>query len=465
MVTKKNCILIPNFQKHTPMKKENYSSTIKKILLLILPILTICTAKAETINCSDVDCIKSAMANAQPGDEIIIQPGTYATEGKVQDLDSGIWVFYLASVNGTESNPITLRGASSTNLPVLTGSRDGDILLVSGDHWIIKDLEISGNDRGILTHQANYNQFINLTLANFNTEALHLRANSSNNLVQNCTITNTGLEKPDRGEGVYVGTDVSSHGTYPPFCNNNIIEGCTFGPNITAEAVDIKEQTSGTIVRNCVFTAVGMAGNVNDAFIDLKGSNSFIYENTFNQDGEANLRSGLDLQERTEGDGFRNAIFDNTFNLDDTDVATARKKQGDANLVELHIWNNTRIPASKDYPDVLSNSDNLTNIAIASCPDWNIVSCSTTLSIAEFNPLDNVTLYPNPAQERFYVSGILNNSPVSVAIMTLQGRVVSRSENVLLGTQGIDVTNLAQGMYIVKIKSDVIEGSIMALIK
>ena len=336
------------------------------------------TAFFNTFNCNTVDCIKNAMANAEPGDEIIIAPGTYNTTKKVQDPDSEKFVFFSAAANGTAARPITMRGSNSSNKPVLTTSGGGDIMMISGNYWIIRDLEVSGGDRGILTHTANNLQLINLTVGNCGKEAIHFRANSSNNLVKNCTIRNTGLDQANRGEGVYVGSDRSSHGTYDPFCNDNIIEGCTFGPNITAEAIDVKEQTNGTIIRNNTFDARGMAGAVNDAFIDLKGSRSFVYNNTFNQNNENKLNSIVDLQERTSGDGFRNAIFDNTINLTDTNVATARKKQADANLVELHIWDNKRNPASPDYPDVVSDSDDLTNIAINSCPSWNIISCGST---------------------------------------------------------------------------------------
>ncbi len=448
------------------MKKENFSSKIRKAFLLVAAMLTVFTASAETINCDDIDCIKDAMANAQPGDEIVIASGNYAASNKVKYENEGVRIFayFVARKNGNTSNPITLRGASSKNKPVLTSTASGEMFLLAGDHWIIKDLEIKNGKRCILTDLADNNQLINLTVSGSESEAIHFRNNSNNNLLKNCTIFNVGAVKPGNGEAIYIGSSKNQHSQYSPKSDNNIIEGCTIGPDVRAEGVDIKEGTSGTIVRNSTFSGKGISGeNSGDAFIDAKGIDTFIYGNTFNRDGSNIIASGIDFLDRgVDNSGYRNAIFDNDFNFGDkTTIPSARRKQGTPS--EIHFWGNRRDSSSPhfhegdpDYPGTIA-------AIVPSCPEWNIIACST-LSTSEFNQLDSVTLYPNPVQERFYVSGIPNNAPVSVAIMTLQGQIVSRSENVLLGTQGVDVTNLAQGMYIIKIKSEVIEGSIMASI-
>ncbi|NJM80809.1 MAG: T9SS type A sorting domain-containing protein [Flavobacterium sp.] len=165
-----------------------------------------------------------------------------------------------------------------------------------------------------------------------------------------------------------------SHTAYPPSCDNNVIDNCSFGPNVRAEGIDIKEGTQYTIVKNCTFSASGISNlNSADAFIDVKGGNTFVYNNTFNTDNEPNLASCIDFQQRTgTNSGYRIAIFNNTFNLGSakSGIPTARKKGGTPS--QVHIWSNTRNPSSPDFPI----SDGTTNFVTQSCPSWNILPCS-----------------------------------------------------------------------------------------
>ena len=361
--------------------KQNKMKTIQiaKCLLVITVFLisTIGYASLRTINCSTVAQIKAAMADARPGDEIIIAAGTYFSDSKVKD-GIGKFNYFSGLADGTAANPIIIRGASSTNLPILTVPTNlryvSPIMGITGDYWVIKDLEISHGQRGLILDTANNCKIINVKIHTIDQEGLHLRSSSSNNLVQNCKIYNCGVNSPGYGEGIYVGTDKGQHSTYAPNCDNNTIEGCNFGPNIKAECIDIKEGTQYTIVRNCTFTALGIS-NINsaDAFMDIKGGNTFVYNNTFNADNEPNLASCIDFQQRTgTNSGYRIAIFNNTFNLGSSKagIPTARKKGGTPS--EVHIWNNTRNPNSPDFP----LSDGTLNYVTQSCPSWNILPCS-----------------------------------------------------------------------------------------
>ena len=331
-----------------------------------------------TTTCNTVDCIREAMANAQPGDEIVIESGTYAIgdDNKITGA-LGRSAYLYGSNNGTASAPITLRGASSTDLPVIEGvpDRSGYLLSLDGDYWIVKDIEFETGAKGIVLDNANHNQLINLSVHNIREEGIHLRDGSSNNLVKGCRVYDTGVGTPSFGEGLYVGSDRGQHNDpYDPACDNNTIEDCIVGPNVAAEGVDVKEGTKNTIIRNCTFSAEGIKGeNSADAFIDLKGAYAFVYNNTFNLDGSTVLNAGIDFLDRGTGvnTGFRNAIFNNTFNLGSRadEIPTARKKQGDPS--EIHVWNNTRVPSSPDFPV----EDGTLRYVTQSCPDWNIVSC------------------------------------------------------------------------------------------
>ncbi|NJM80808.1 MAG: hypothetical protein HC854_16560 [Flavobacterium sp.] len=167
-------------------------------------------ATLRTINCSTVAQIKAAMADARPGDEIIIAAGTYASDAKVKD-GFGKFNYFSGLADGTAANPIIIRGASSTNLPILTVPTNlryvSPIMGITGDYWVIKDLEISYGQKGLMLDTANNCKIINVTIHHTDQEGLHLRSNSSNNLVQNCKIFETGIGDGGTGEGVYVGSD------------------------------------------------------------------------------------------------------------------------------------------------------------------------------------------------------------------------------------------------------------------
>lgn len=363
--------------------------------------------KTNSINCNTIACIVDAMINAQPGDEIIIAPGTYSPPDKVNV--GGKAARFASANDGTAASPITVRAMDSNNPPILKGPDDiydAYVMHITGDYWILKDLILEEGSKGLVFDNANFGIIENLEVRELGEEGIHLRDGSSNNLITNCKVYNVGRNKPGIGEGLYVGSDKNQHfdpdasdeeneGTYNRDCHNNTIEYCTVGPNVTAEGVDVKEGTTNTIIRNCKFFAEGITGeNSADAFIDLKGTYAFVYNNEFFLDGSTIIASCIDFLDRGTGynTGYRNAIFDNTFNLGTRgdEIPTARKKQGDPS--EIHVWNNTRVPNTIDFP----NSDGSLASIIQSCPSWNILPCDPTEnqkpSVSFIVPSGNITL-------------------------------------------------------------------------
>jgi len=114
-------------------------------------------------------------------------------------------------------------------------------------------------------------------------EAVALKDLSSNNVIQNSRIHDTGLAQPEYGEGVYVGG--SADAGYPANAgvNGNRILANHFGPNIGAESVDIKQGGDSTVVRSNTFDGTG-ATNIyttgTAALIAVVGSYAVIDSNT-----------------------------------------------------------------------------------------------------------------------------------------------------------------------------------------
>ncbi len=435
-----------NYQSNIITKNRATHTGSEVVKLLLFALITLNLNAQNTY--SDINDIRNAMANAKPGDEIIIAPGTYTSQSGIKDAN-GNFVQLTGGTNGDKDNPIILRGAidpQTGDKPTLTMSGSKLFMTITGDYWILKDFNIHGAKKGIILDDANHCQLINLEVHDIGEEAIHLRSNSSHNLIQNCNVHDTGITNSGIGEGIYIGTDRKNHNIYAPNCDNNTIDNCHIGPFVRAEGIDIKEGTQNTIVRNCTFDAKGISGqNSADAFIDLKGSMAFIYNNTFNRNGSTVLSSGIDFQKRIEGNtsGYRNAIFNNTFNFDNvSNIPTARKKGGD--VTEMHIWDNTR------GPDTDNNFDNNSNKFVNQfCPSWNIVKCST-LSVNTFENSLSLTLYPNPTTAKLKIIGLKQNE-VKFTIYNILGQAIRKG---ILQTNNvaINVSELQNGLYIITLE-------------
>ena len=441
----------------------------------------------KIVNCNTTQCIIDAMRNANPGDEIIVAPGTYEPANKFSYGNKA--TRFGSDKNGTQSEPITLRAQNSNNRPIFKGPDgryDGYGLYILGDYWIVKDIIIEECQKGIVFDNANNGILDNVLVRNIGEEGIHLRDGSSNNLVTRCEVTNTGLVKPGVGEGLYSGSDRKQHETNPdnasklafpgdrndnlynPDCFNNTFEFCVIGPNIAAEGADIKEGTKNTIIRNSVFSAQGITGeNSSDAFIDLKGAYGFVYNNTFNLDGSNIINAGVDFldrgtQEHNPNTGFRNAIFANTFNLGSraNEIQTVRKKQGKP--TEIHAWNNTRIPNTPDFP-----VDNGTEKIISkTCPSWNIISCEggnnedTTPNQA---PTANITS-PNSGQSFIVGQSISINASATDSDGQVE-KVEFYNGSIKLGEDATvpytyEITNASAGEYSLTVKATDNEGAV-----
>ncbi|RED97529.1 Ig-like domain-containing protein [Marinoscillum furvescens] len=328
----------------------------KKEILLLCTLILALGANATVYNCSSVADIHNALANAVAGDEIVISAGTYTSTGSVNAA------YYYGGANGTASNPITIRSASASNKAVLKGNSlsSKTVLRIEGDYWIVKDLEITYGQKGLVFDNSNHSQAINCTIHHFGNEAVHVRDGSDYVTIDGCTIYNTGNVNAGFGEGIYVGTDKGSWSSYDPYCNYTVVKNCSIGPNVRAEAFDIKEGTQETTVEYNTVDGAGISGsNYADSFMDLKGVRIYIRNNTFNQNGESIITKGIAAIDRGVAySSYEHAIHDNVFNMDGASDNIVEAYSGTS---DVHAWNNTRNPSGDMY-----NS----RVSTTSCPSW-----------------------------------------------------------------------------------------------
>src|SRR5690606_37810699 len=252
--------------------------------------------------------LKKALAEARPGDSIVVAPGKY--EGR-----------FILSKSGTETQPIVVEGTGTTTILDAGDTNTGYVFHLQGNHCKIKKSTLQNGLKGFMADNASYNTLAYLTVKNIGEEAIHLRKFSSHNVVQHCNVSDTGLKRPGYGEGIYIGTANSNWAKYtdrePDKCDYNTVIYNKIGPGITAECIDIKEGTSYGLIAYNEFYADGISGeNYADSWLDVKGNSYKIEHNQGYHDGSnANFLDGIQVNCAYEGWGSYNIFRNNGFQV------------------------------------------------------------------------------------------------------------------------------------------------------
>lgn len=284
-------------------------------------------------SCASSSCLHSALKNAVPGGRIVLEPGTYTGS-------------FSSDAGGTSEQPIVIESRDAANPAVISGysAGSGYALRVRGDHWIIRNLKLTNAQKGILLDHSNHTLVSGVEVFNIGYEAVHFRDGTSYSTIENSRIYNTGKTGPGFGEGVYVGS--AEGASYDQNTHYNTIRGVIFGPNITAEHIDIKERSIGTLVENCTFYGKGISGaNYADSFVDVKGNGAIIRNNTAYQNGNSVIVDAFQLHEIVPGWGISNEFSNNTVFLSDPDVYVIAA-YGNTSATASQ---NTRSPAGNMY--------------------------------------------------------------------------------------------------------------------
>lgn len=259
----------------------------------------------RVVNVSTTAALKTALLDAKPADEIVMADGVYSGKFVIE-----------ANVSGTTSKPIILRGSRNVILDANSIST-GYVLHLQANYWTIKGFTVTNGLKGIMIDGGRYNILDSIKVTNIGEEAIHLRKYSSQNIIQNCEITNTGLKTPDYGEGIYIGSAKNNWGTYtngnPDMCDSNKVLNNNIGPGITAECIDVKEGTRGGIIIGNRFDATGITGaNSGDSWMDVKGNYYLVENNTGFNPGGTIFKDGYQVHVALSGWGNYNEFKNNS---------------------------------------------------------------------------------------------------------------------------------------------------------
>lgn len=246
--------------------------------------------------------LRTALAGARPGEEILLAPGTYGGH-------------FTISRSGTAAAPITLCGSRSAVLDGGSISHGYTLHLDHASWWKVEGFTVEGAQKGVVADGASNNVLDGLYVHSIGDEAIHLRAFSSHNTIKNCLVRDTGLLVPFYGEGIYVG---SAHknwckysGCQPDASNYNVITGNDVS-GTTAENVDIKEGTTGGTIAGNRFDGAGMVGSAATGWVNVKGNNWTVVANT----GVNSIKDGFQVHRVYPGWGEGNIFRGNTLQVD-----------------------------------------------------------------------------------------------------------------------------------------------------
>lgn len=220
------------------------------------------------VEVTDAPGLEGALAAIRPGDVVHLVPGTY--HGR-----------FGSAVSGTTAAPIVVCGSRDA---VLDGGEvdTGYGFHLEADYWVLQGFSVTHSQKGVVLDHANHDELRDLGIYGIGDEGIHLRACSSDNLVTDSDIHDVGKTDAHAGEGIYVGSAVDNWGTcssgLPDKSDRNRVIGNRIGPDTTAESVDIKEGTTGTVVTGNTFDGRGMTAA--DSWVDAKGNDAVITGNT-----------------------------------------------------------------------------------------------------------------------------------------------------------------------------------------
>jgi hypothetical protein len=257
----------------------------------------------RVVSVSSASGLTSAINNAQPGDLIQLASGTY----------TGRWT---VTRSGTSASPIRLCGPSTAVLNGGSYTAGTTIWLKSAKYWTISGVTVQNSLVAIAGTGASFNTIDGVTVTTTGQAGINLREFSKHNTIIHTRITDTGRSAHQYGEGVYIGTysDMwcQRTGCQPDRSDSNMVYGNTIGPNVRADLVDIKDGTTGTIIRRNSFNGSGMVTDPSaPVWVVAAGNKMVVDSNTAVQA----LSHGMKLWRKLSTWGNNNVFRANTMDV------------------------------------------------------------------------------------------------------------------------------------------------------
>lgn len=265
---------------------------------------------------------------------------------------------YLGRAVGTASAPITVTGPATAILtnPDSAGTNPGcnvpadgfdpgyGFWLYGAAYWRLTGFTVANAKKGIIIDASPHVTVDGVTVRDIGDEGVHFRRSSADGVIRNSRVENTGLAQPEYGEGIYLGSANSNWSCYGDTGGIDASDRVQVldnrvGPNVRAEHVDVKEGTVGGVIRGNTWNGQGIAGqNSADSWLDVKGSNYLIENNTGTFTPPGVFANGYETHNPTAGSGCGNIWRNNRSDLGGAgkyaiNVTSTSKCAGNPNVV------------------------------------------------------------------------------------------------------------------------------------
>ena len=214
--------------------------------------------------------LQRAMTYAKPGDMILVADGIYRTNA------TSTRTFEIRNKKAWAASPITICGSSKA---VLDGNRKHAGILVQKSKYVyVVGVSVRNAAKGIKLWTVEKCMLDRVSVVGTNVEAIHIQYHSHYNTVKNCTVRDTGRKIKAVGEGIYLGSSRRNYNG--DTCIGNRILYNTIGPGVTAEPIDVKENSKNGIVRGNILDGRDLCGCPDAvSLINVKGNGYLIEGN------------------------------------------------------------------------------------------------------------------------------------------------------------------------------------------
>ncbi len=217
-------------------------------LAAALPIvLTALPAGAAVIEISPGDDVAQAVAGLQPGDELVLQGGTYM-------LPTSLFTITLV---GTAQLPIVIR-AKDGEIPIITrpDANQNTINVDDSSYLTLRGLEVMGGSHGIRTRNATFVTIEDCHI--HDTGDVAISANATGNTYEGLRLLRNHIhDTSGTGEGMYLGCNNNGCQMFDSLIEGNYIHH-TNGVNVSqGDGIEIKEGSYNNIVRDNVIHDTG----------------------------------------------------------------------------------------------------------------------------------------------------------------------------------------------------------------
>lgn len=240
--------------------------------------------------------ISQAVAEAMPGDTVLVGPGRYAEEVRT-------------ARPGRPGAPIRILGRPGAHLVGPRGLSRGRLVQVLHDHVTLQSLELSHANILVWVQGARGVRLLRSRLHDAGGECVRLKGFAQANEVAHNVITRCGRARfslargVKNGEAIYIGTAPEQAGGRPDGSNGNRVHHNRIAA--TAECVDVKEASRGSLVER---NRCSGSKDPDGAGFSSRGDHTTFRYNLSTGHAGAGIRLGGDRPTQ----GVRNNVVGNT---------------------------------------------------------------------------------------------------------------------------------------------------------